>query len=78
MTLNHIHKGYVKTACEFMEKLGIPKQEICYLVCQRAEEWEYSEGYLETFVPAEYKNQAQREVRLTHEGEHNVHQHETK
>ena len=27
---------------------------------------------LRTFVPAEYKNQAQREVRLTHEGRHNV------
>ena len=54
----------VKTACELMENLGIPKQEICHLVCQRAEEWDYSEGHLRSFVPIEYKNQAQREVRL--------------
>lgn len=67
----------VKTACELMENLGIPKQEICHLVCQRAEEWDYSEGHLRRFVPIEYKNQAQREVRLTHEGGHDVHQHET-
>ena len=68
----------VKIACELMENLGIPKQEICHLVCQRAEEWDYSEGHLRRFVPVQYKNQAQREVRLTHEGELHVHQHETK
>jgi nucleotide-binding universal stress UspA family protein len=72
----------VKTACELMENLGIPKQEICHLICQRAEEWDYSEDHLRRFVPVEYKNKAQREVRLTHahthEGRHNDDQHETK
>ena len=32
---------------------------------------------LDRFVPVEYENQIQREERLTHEGEHDVHQHET-
>ena len=30
---------------------------------------------LDRFVPVEYENQIQREERLTHEGEHDVHQH---
>ena len=59
----------MKTACELMEKLGVPKQEICYLICERAQEWEFSEGYLRRLVPNEYKNQMQRDIRLTHEGE---------
>jgi hypothetical protein len=68
----------VKQACEDMDRVGIPKQTICYLVCQRAGEMGYSEGHLRRLVPTEYKDQAQREVRLIHEGEHDVHQHETK
>jgi hypothetical protein len=70
----------IKQACEDMDRVGIPKQTICYLVCQRAGEMGYSEGHLRRLVPTEYKDQAQREVRLihAHEGEHDVHQHETK
>lgn len=67
--VTHSTKAIVKTACELMEKLGVPKEEICYLICERAQEWEFSEGYLRRLVPDEYKNQAQREIRLTHEGE---------
>jgi hypothetical protein len=68
----------VKTACELMHNLGIPKQEICHLICQRAEEWDYSERHLRRFVPIGYKNQEQRDIRLTHahEGGHDDHQHE--
>ena len=55
----------VVTVCEDLNNAGIPKQSISSLVCQKADKFNKYPDYLRTFIPSEYKNQAQREIRLS-------------
>lgn len=75
-------KVTIKTACELIDALRIvPTQKISYFICQCAEQLGYSEDYLRTLIPAEYKDKFQRLAALskhsTHAGIDNLSQHET-
>lgn len=58
--------------CKDLEEQKFPKQQICFYVCECAEMIGVSDRHLRRLVPTEYKNEEQREVRLTHvhEGGH--------
>ena len=72
-------KNLVLEICQSMTSFDIPKQHVSTYLCKQADFFDISEDYLRRLILPEYKDQAQRDIRLTkiHEGGNLSHQHET-
>jgi hypothetical protein len=68
----------VEMVCDDLANAGIPKQLISNLVCQKADNFNRTSDYIRRLIPAEFKDQVQRNIRLSkiHEGGNHSHQHE--